>query len=347
MRDKIRFLIVLLVSHHPDEFSNDKSMRAARRQSSNTNRFQAITDSLVADFQLRRPIRAGSLVISVFGDAIAPHGGSVWLGSLIKALEPFGINQRLVRTSVFRLAKDGWLESTQVGRRSFYSLTPEGRTRFHDASRRIYSSPRQEWDGSWNLVMLAGVDAASRDEIRKELAWLGFASFSSNVLAHPAPDLQSVEERLEHLDGRDQVLMMQATAIDSGERKQYLQQLVSKSWSLQELGARYEEFLDRFRPVYQAARSSKSPDPQTAFQLRTLLIHEYRKILLRDPFLPAELLPEQWNGVSAYQLCRNLYSIVAAPTEDFLTGALENADGPLPPASPLFYERFGGIQARG
>jgi phenylacetic acid degradation operon negative regulatory protein len=141
--------------------------------------------------------------------------------------------------------------------------------------------------------------------------------------------------------------MMQATAIDSGERKQYLQQLVSKSWSLQELGARYEEFLDRFRPVYQAARSSKSPDPQTAFQLRTLLIHEYRKILLRDPFLPAELLPEQWNGVSAYQLCRNLYSIVAAPTEDFLTGALENADGPLPPASPLFYERFGGIQARG
>lgn len=319
-------------------------MRAARRQTSDTNRFQAITDGLVAVFQLRRPIRAGSLVISIFGDAIAPHGGSVWLGSLIKALEPFGINQRLVRTSVFRLAKDGWLESTQLGRRSFYSLTPEGRTRFHDASRRIYSSPRHEWDGAWNLVMLAGVDAANRDEIRKELAWLGFASFSSNVLAHPAPDLQSVEDRLAHLDGHDQVLMMQARAIDGGKRKQYLQKLVDKSWALEDLGNRYKEFLNRFRPVYQAARSSKAADPQTAFQLRTLLIHEYRKILLRDPFLPAELLPERWDGVSAYQLCRNLYSIVAAPTEDFLTGSLENADGPLPPASPLFYERFGGLQ---
>ena len=95
---------------------------------------------------------------------------------------------------------------------------------------------------------------------------------------------------------------------------------------------------------YQAARNRKHLDSQTAFQLRTLLIHEYRKILLRDPFLPAALLPERWNGVSAYQLCRNLYSIVAAPAEDFLTDSLENEDGPLPPASSQFYERFGGIQ---
>ena len=306
------------------------------------DRFRATTDSLVADFQAQRPLRTGSLVISVFGDAIAPHGGSVWLGSLINVLEPFGISHRLVRTSVFRLVKDGWLQSQQIGRRSFYSLTHVGRSRFSDASRRIYSSPREDWNGTWSLALIAGVHAKNRDQIRKELSWFGYAPFSSNVFAHPAPDMQRVEERLEHLEGNEQVLLMQATA---RKRNQYLQQLVGEAWSLQALDDGYEEFLQRFRPVYKAVRRSRNPDPKTAFQLRTLLIHEYRKILLRDPFLPAELLPERWSGVSAYQLCRNIYSLVAGPTEEFLTGALENADGPLPPAGPSFYARFGGIQS--
>lgn len=282
-------------------------------------------------------------MISVFGDAIAPHGGAVWLGSLIKILEPFGINERLVRTSVFRLAKDGWLESEQIGRKSFYSLSAEGRARFQEASRRIYSSPRQDWNGKWCLVLLAGVEAKYRDNIRNDLSWLGFAPFSSNVLAHPAPDMQGVEERLEQLDGSEQILLMQATTIDSNKREQYLRNLIGESWSLDELDDRYKEFLHRFRPVYQAARRGRNPDPETAFQLRTLLIHEYRKILLRDPFLPAELLPSRWNGVSAYQLCRNIYSLVAGSTETYLTNALENADGPLPPANAVFHERFAAI----
>lgn len=318
-------------------------MPAATRKMTGMNAFQAITDCLVADFQLRRPVRAGSLIISIFGDAIAPHGGSVWLGSLINVLQPFGINQRLVRTSVFRLAKEGWLQSTQIGRRSYYSLTAQGRTRFQDASRRIYSSPRQQWDGEWTLVMLAGVDGGNREDIRRELGWLGFGSFSSNVLAHPAPDIKIVEERLATLAGNRQVLMMRAREIENGEREAHLQALVSEAWNLQDLDDRYDEFLQRFRPVFQAIRSSNNPSPLTAFQLRTLLIHEYRKILLRDPFLPAALLPERWNGVSAYQLCRNIYSRVAAPTEVFLTDSMENADGPLPPASGLFHERFGGL----
>lgn len=316
---------------------------AVKAHEAASDEFRNATGQVVKEFQMRRPLRTGSLVISLFGDAIAPHGGAVWLGSLINALAPFGISDRLVRTSVFRLAKEGWLEGEQIGRRSYYSLTIEGRTRFHDASRRIYSSPRQDWNGSWSLVLIAGVNSKYRDKIRKELSWFGFAPFSSNVLAHPAPDMQRVEERLRQLEGNDQILVMQATASDS--RLPYLQTLVGESWSLQDLDDRYTDFLDRFRPAYQAARGCKALQPALAFQLRTLLIHEYRKIILRDPFLPAPLLPQRWNGVSAYQLCRNLYSLIANPAEEFLIAALENADGPLPPVQPAFYERFGGLPA--
>ena len=32
----------------------------------------------------REPSRTGSIVITVFGDAIVPRGGSVWLGTLLE-----------------------------------------------------------------------------------------------------------------------------------------------------------------------------------------------------------------------------------------------------------------------
>jgi phenylacetic acid degradation operon negative regulatory protein len=81
-----------------------------------------------------------------------------------------------------------------------------------------------------------------------------------------------------------------------------------------------------------------------AFQVRTLLIQEYRKVLLRDPLLPVELLPPGWHGASAYQLCRNLYRAVFARSEEYLSTAMETESGPLPPPAPEFFARFGGLQ---
>ncbi len=131
---------------------------------------------LIAEFQSRPTVRAGSLITTIFGDAIAPRGGVVWLGSLIEAMSELGISERLVRTSVFRLAKDGWLQSNQVGRRSYYSLTEEGRERFEQATHRIYAEPSSQWDGTWCLVLLSGLDVADKDIVRKEAAWLGFCA---------------------------------------------------------------------------------------------------------------------------------------------------------------------------
>src|SRR5215831_9226156 len=87
------------------------------------------------------PPRARSLIVTVWGDAIAPHGGSAWLSGLIRLMAPFAVNERLVRTSVYRLATEGWLAARQSGRRSLYRLTAQGARKFEHAYRRIYASP--------------------------------------------------------------------------------------------------------------------------------------------------------------------------------------------------------------
>ena len=67
----------------------------------------------------REPSRTGSIVITVFGDAIVPRGGSVWLGTLLGFFETLDIDSGVVRTAMSRLAADGWLERSKVGRNSF------------------------------------------------------------------------------------------------------------------------------------------------------------------------------------------------------------------------------------
>jgi phenylacetic acid degradation operon negative regulatory protein len=97
-----------------------------------------------------------------------------------------------------------------------------------------------------------------------------------------------------------------------------------------------------FRPVLATLRKTRNVQPKTAFLLRTLLIQEYRKVLLRDPQLPSELLPTNWHGTPAYQLCRNLYLGVQRAADDYLTTTMETADGPLPLPNKNVTLRFGG-----
>jgi phenylacetic acid degradation operon negative regulatory protein len=290
-----------------------------------------------------RPVRAKSLIATMFGDAIAPHGGTAWLGGLIALAAPFGINERAVRTTVFRLAAEGWLESGQVGRRSHYSLTDAGRRRFEAAFRRIYAIDSPAWRGDWCLVIEGPeLPRDRRKPLETELGWLGFGRFAPGVLAHPGIDDATVAAALQGLGLGGHVLVMR-TAPGAVPFAAPLPALVRQAWDLDRLEADYRAFLGRFRPVLQALSGRADADPERSFVVRTLLIHEYRRVTLRDPQLPAELLPAGWSGAAARTLTRNLYALTQQAAEAHLRATLETPDGPLPAAAPYFYERFGGI----
>jgi phenylacetic acid degradation operon negative regulatory protein len=289
------------------------------------------------------PLRAKSLLITMYGDAIAPHGGTAWLSGLIALAAPFGINERAVRTTVFRLAAEGWLASGQLGRRSHYSLTDSGRRRFEAAFRRIYAADPPAWQGDWCLVV-AGPDLprARRKPLETELGWLGFGRFAPGVLAHPGLDDDTVAGALRGLGVADHVVVMRSSTGAIGVAHA-LPSLVRQAWDLDRLESDYRAFLARFRPVLHAMQSRAEKEPQRSFVVRTLLIHEYRRVMLRDPQLPPALLPQGWSGAAARTLTRNLYALTQQAAEAHLRATMDTPDGPLPPAAPYFHERFGGI----
>ena len=73
---------------------------------------------------------------------------------------------------------------------------------------------------------------------------------------------------------------------------------------------------------------------------RVLLIHEFRRAVLRDPGLPAALLPADWPGAAARQLAGLLYRKLAANSERYLDTNGHDENGPLPAAEPGFRARF-------
>ncbi|MDH5621920.1 MAG: phenylacetic acid degradation operon negative regulatory protein PaaX [Gammaproteobacteria bacterium] len=295
---------------------------------------------LVSNFSARPTLRSGSLITTVFGDAIAPRGGNVWLGSLIAVMADFGLSERLVRTAVFRLTRDGWLQPEQIGRRSYYSLSAEGRQRFEEATHRIYAVPTGTWDGRWCLLLLSGLDTAGKETARKEFGWLGFGQLSANVLAHPAPDLADIDSVSKRIRASDTLVVLEGQTVrnDAGMRR-----LAESGWNLANLDDRYEQFVKMFRPVMTAIGKSRKIGDKEAFIVRTLLIQEYRKVLLRDPLLPQEMLPAGWKGSAAYHLCRNLYLATHRGADRYLGDVMETTDGPLPPPGVAFWTRFGGL----
>ena len=182
--------------------------------------------------------------------------------------------------------------------------------------------------------------AVERKALKDELTWRGFGELSANVFAHPEPDSRSLPAQRRDAGSFSKAMVFEATlaGADSPER------LVALGWDLADLGIRYQRFAARFERVLAALRSTRSLDPEACFIVRTLLIHEYRRLHLRDPLLPARLLQADWPGARAASLCRDVYACVFAASEAHLSRVGAQLGGALPAPDASVMQRFGGIQ---
>ena len=281
-------------------------------------------------------ISCTTLVFTFFCDVVTQHGGEIWLGSVIHALAPLGINQRSTRTAVFRLVQDGWLESRKQGRRSYYRLTQTGQNYYQRAANRIYAGSKAEWDGAWTILFTASVPEHKRDALNRSLMWLGYGRMAAGVYALPCDTRALLRELLVDLDLEDSVVHMQAHAdcIES------LKKLVLSHWKLDDLRHKYKAFTTHYLAVRSALNNKEPANGHWLFLLRILLVHEYRRILLSDPELPAEMLPADWEAYTAQSLAGKIYRQLAIPTTQWVNSELLNANGNMKGGCDILTNRF-------
>jgi len=273
----------------------------------------------------REPSRTGSIVITVFGDAIVPRGGSVWLGTLLEFFKALDIDGGVVRTAVSRLASDGWLERNRVGRNSFYRLAATGRHTFDIATRHIYDPPPQDWTGRFELLLIGNAD--DRDASREALRSAGFGS--------PLPGVWVAPSGVPIPDEASRAIRLEVSAEDDSGRR-----LLADSWPLENIADAYLKFMKTFEPLRSWITRRAPLANGDAFTARVLLIHHYRRVVLRDPLLPLALLPKDWPGRAARALCGEIYRAILPQSEQWLDRSGSNEDGPLPKAGSELGNRF-------
>lgn len=294
---------------------------------------------IIEAFQSRQPMRAKSLIITFFGDVVSQHGKTLWLSSVAHALEPLGINDRLVRTSVFRLVKEGWLEVEKIGRKSFYGFSEFGSIEYQRAAKRIYALDNEAWRGGWQILLATAVPEKQREPLKRSLNWLGFRQMTTGTFARPGGDDTDLRDVIEEFALEDSVLVMDATSSPISSRRT-LKQTVQDNWALEELAAEYNSLIRQFRPLRAALDKGKTPTDEQAFLARLLLIHDYRRTLLRDTPLPDDLLPSRWPGTTARQMVASLYTDLAAPSVAYIRSSLESEQGHLGAPVAGFNRRF-------
>lgn len=279
---------------------------------------QSAGADLFAEMQQRlqtASISSTTLVFTFFCDVVMQHGSEIWLGNVIHTLAPLGINERNVRTAVFRLVKDGWLISRKQGRRSYYRLSQTGQHYYQRAAQRIYASHKPDWDGKWMLIFVSLVPEDKREALQRGLSWLGYGRLAPGVFALPGDQRAPLDELLADLGIEDNIVHMQAQA----ENGDSFKELVMSRWQLDELTYRYSDFIQWYQHAQNLLEGQQAPDPQALLLLRVLLIHEYRRIRLTDPELPSGMLPPDWQGDTAQSMTTLLYRRIYPASSKWFT----------------------------
>lgn len=187
-----------------------------------------------------------------------------------------------------------------------------------EAAVRIFKLMPHEWDGKWRMLMYTIPEEKRqiRDELRKELLWSGFGSFSNGCWITPNDLEKEVRLLIEKYDIQGYADLF----LSEYRGPQADRELVEKSWPLEEIDGKYKEFISTYSNKYIIHQSMMNNGKMTdaeCFVERTNLVHEYRKFLFIDPGLPKELLPEVWNGNHAAHLFEQYYKLLAQSASRF------------------------------
>ncbi len=260
-------------------------------------------------------LRVWSLVITVFGDAVEPRGGEVHLARLQELLGRLGIEPGALRTALSRLAADGWVKRARQGRNALYRLSGRGRREFGPAAARIYAPPRTRPVGRWLMAMGNALPEGG-------LPWgVGPGGAPMRLFAaDDAPRLPS------------------DAFVISGE---IVRQGDGTGFGPAEASVEIREAARLRQDMAALAAASGRLDPLAAMAARTLLVHRFRRIVLRGPEWPDELLPPGSPLRGLRRDVAGLYHCLVPASERWLDTEAPGRFPPLPPPGPSIASRFG------
>lgn len=248
------------------------------------------------------PVRVWSLIVTILGDTVEARDKTISTARLTVLLDRLGISQAAQRTALSRLVKDGWIDRRKEGRNTFYGFSAKGRAEFIPASRLVYAAPREEEPVHW----LMAVSDAPR-----------------GVPVAPGVGLWPVD----------------FAPVDKGLSVVGWIESVPESFAA--ISAEHDAALRRLLDLLAYLDVTFAPeDDLDALAARTVLIHRWRRFVLRYPEVPAKLAPEGWPGLTLRARVARAYWALTGRAEDWLQSPGDGFRALGAPFGP-YWQRFG------
>ncbi|MGL4241997.1 MAG: PaaX family transcriptional regulator C-terminal domain-containing protein [Beijerinckiaceae bacterium] len=254
------------------------------------------------DLHAETPVRVWSLIVTIVGDIVMRGGREtdpppLATANLQNLLGLLRIDANAMRAALSRLTAAGTLVRSREGRNTFYAPAAVAQREFSAAASRIYGRPPLQ--ASERILMAAIHRVPDRPAAREAMIADGWRFLG------PATALRA--------DGG-------ATPLPAGclsgiaTLDAELTAAARDLWRMDALNAGYA----RFVRVAQAT-GAWSREPPEAVIGRVLLVHQFRRLALKDPLLPAVVLPENWRGAEARRLFDEARAALEASSERWLS----------------------------
>jgi phenylacetic acid degradation operon negative regulatory protein len=245
--------------------------------------------------------------------------GLVEAKELYPVAEACGQTVEQVRSCLRRLVGEGLFTREGEGRDARFHATASCLRQLGEDLERSRLAFGQDaagrgWDRQWHLIAFAIPEAkrASRDAFRDQLIQLGGAAVQNGLYVSPHPWEKAARDHADRLGVLSHTTLATTDDLEVGGVRDP-RRIAAALWPLEELGARYQAFVDEYRhvpDVLEQRRRDKSRLTEAEFLPGSLAFGlRYQECFAGDPLLPPELLPRPWPGREARELvltCRRV-----------------------------------------
>lgn len=211
-----------------------------------------------------------------------------------------------VRSTLRRMEELGEIDKFEKKGEIVYKPTEKGKNVIVLAS--LYRIPitKKKWDGWWRLVIfdIPEQKRNTRDAYRKRLLNLGFGKLQQSVWISPNDLLNKAEQLAERLGLLDCIYILKTKDIGVSDLRLFAERI----WPLKKINEDYQKFISKATDFIAKFKRKKV----SVEELKILEV-EYQEILFKNPLLPEEFVPLDWQGFKAQDKFRALNRYTKTP----------------------------------
>lgn len=223
---------------------------------------------LVQHLHAEGRLRVWSVIVTIMGEIAQPNGGEISMAALLEICTALDIEPQAVRTAMSRLSKNGLVVGKRVGRTAYYQFSVQGLVEYQVAESVIYAAPQKIDD--WTFAFAA--DGVSVNAVQQQFEANPPLVLGGRCYVWPT----DVWAQISHSKASD-LMIFDARPRDMPiwARGTILPVLNSETCRMISAGCR--------------TLTGFELKPNQAVFARVLLIHFWRRLVLRYPYIEAPI----------------------------------------------------------